>query len=135
MKERISKKRVIIFFITAILPILSIADGCLLLFADGVFNLSFAVTYVIVPMVSIALLALIIFEVKKALPKVILSVLVLIAFVVSLFLSVSYLFVISALKKSKKIVNSVHTVVSITKNIMPRQGFLCPEQSLRINIS
>ena len=85
--KKITTKKLLSWFASILFPVFAIAVGCFLLFADAVFNLSFAVTYVIVPMVSIALLALIIFEVKKALPKVILTVFVLIAFVVSFLFS------------------------------------------------
>ena len=83
MKERISKKRVIVFFITAILPILSIALGCLLLFADTLFNMAFFITYVAIPTISIAFLALIIFSKRGVIVKTLLTIFVLFAFIVS----------------------------------------------------
>ena len=83
MKERISKKRVIIFFITAILPILSIALGCLLLFADTLFNTSFLITYIAIPIISIALLALLMFSNRGVVLKIILTIFILLAFIFS----------------------------------------------------
>ena len=85
--KKITTKKLLTWFASILFPMFAIAIGCFLLFADTVFNLAFAVTYVIVPVVSIALLALIIFAVKKALPKVMLTVFVLIAFVISFLFS------------------------------------------------
>ena len=87
MKERISKKRVIIFFITAILPILSIALGCLLLFADTLFNMAFFITHVAIPTISIAFLAMIIFSKRGVVVKTLLTIFVLFAFIVSFLIS------------------------------------------------
>ena len=87
MKERISKKRVIIFFITAILPILSIALGCLLLFADTLFNMAFFITHVAIPTISIAFLAMIIFSKRRVVVKTLLTIFVLFAFIVSFLIS------------------------------------------------
>ena len=87
MKERITTKRVIMFFITAILPILSIALGCFLLFADTLFNMAFFITHVAIPTISIAFLAMIIFSKRRVVVKTLLTIFVLFAFIVSFLIS------------------------------------------------
>ena len=87
MKEQITAKRVIIFFITAILPVLSIALGCILLFADTLFNKSFFITFVAIPIVSIALIALVIFSKKSTLAKTLHTIFILLVFIVAFLFS------------------------------------------------
>ncbi len=87
MKKRITTKRVIIFLITIILPILNVALGCLLLFSDTLFNIAFFITFVSIPTISIAFLALIIFSKRGVVAKTILTIFVLLAFIVSSLIS------------------------------------------------
>ena len=83
MKEPITTKRVIIFFITAILPILSIALGCFLLVGGTLCNTSFLITYIAIPIISIALLALLMFSNRGVVLKIILTIFILLAFIFS----------------------------------------------------
>lgn len=83
MKEPITTKRVIIFFITAILPILSIALGCFLLVGGMLCNTSFLITYIAIPIISIALLALLMFSNRGVVLKIILTIFILLAFIFS----------------------------------------------------
>ena len=87
MKERITTRRVIFFFISTVLPILCIALGCFLLFSDALFNLSFFITYIALPIISIVLLALLIFSKKRTVAKILLTVFILLAFIVSFLIS------------------------------------------------
>lgn len=66
-----------------ILPVLAIGLGVLLLFASTVFNVAFAVTYVIIPLTSVLLIVWIAFVAKKTTVKATLIGLVLVAFVLS----------------------------------------------------
>ena len=87
MKERITTKRIVVFFIAAILPVLNIALGCFLLFSDTLFNMAFFITYVAIPTISIALLALIVFSKKTVVAKTLRTIFVLSAFIVSFLIS------------------------------------------------
>ena len=80
---RFTEKRIIAFIISILLPLAAIALGILLISGDALFNTAFAITYVIIPLIAVALLALIIFALNKVFLKVFLSVLVLIVFAAS----------------------------------------------------
>ena len=80
---RFTAKRIIAFIISILLPLTAIALGILLTSGDALFNTAFAITYVILPLIAVALLALIIFALNKVFLKVFLSVLVLIVFAAS----------------------------------------------------
>lgn len=86
-QPKITTKRLIACFISMLLPVLAMALGCFLLLADTLFNLAFAITYLIIPMAFIGFFALIIFSSEKKLGKIILIFFVLGAFVVSFFVS------------------------------------------------
>jgi len=80
---RFTAKRIIAFIISILLPVAVITLGALLFSGDAIFNKSIVITYVIVPLAAVALLALVIFALNKVALKVLLSVLVLIIFAVS----------------------------------------------------
>ncbi|MBP3392160.1 MAG: hypothetical protein J6L76_05155 [Clostridia bacterium] len=86
-QPKITTKRLIACFISMLLPVLAMALRCFLLFADTIFNLAFAITYLIIPVAFIGFFALIIFSSEKKFGKIILIFFVLGAFVVSFFIS------------------------------------------------
>ena len=87
MKDQSAVKRLTFFLIATILPILNIVFGCFMLSSDTLFNMAFLITYVAIPTISIALLALIIFSKAQVIAKILLAVFVLLAFVVSSLIS------------------------------------------------
>jgi len=80
-------KNLVVCLICCLLPAAAMGLGVLLLFANTVFNLAFAVTYVIIPLTSVLLIGWIAFVGKKALVKALLIVAVLVVFAVSFLYS------------------------------------------------
>lgn len=78
--NRHATKKELFFIVSIFIPVMAIVFGCILLFSDTLFNRAFAITYVVLPLISIVLLSLIIFAVKKTIPKIILTIVVLVVF-------------------------------------------------------
>ena len=81
--NKITFLKVLAWSASILLPVFAVALGCSLLCAGAVFNIAFAITFLLIPVVSIALLALILFSKKKAFSKVARIVFLLVVFVVS----------------------------------------------------
>lgn len=93
-------KRIFAFIISILPPIGAVALGILLLSGDAIFNKAFVITYIIVPISAVALLAIVIFATNRVALKVLLSVIVLIIFAVS-FLWSSFIGLFETLSYSK----------------------------------
>lgn len=87
MTNKITFLKVLAWFASVLLPVLVSAVGCFLLIADTVFNISFATTFVLIPLISIALLTLILISKKNTFSKVMRIIFVLVVFAVSFLFS------------------------------------------------
>lgn len=85
--NKITFLKVLAWSASILLPVLAVSLGCSLLFFGTIFNIAFAVTFLLIPVISIALLALILFSKKKAFSKVVRIIFVLVVFAVSFLLS------------------------------------------------
>jgi hypothetical protein len=81
---------VIALIVAALLPVAGIAFGCILLLGDTIFNLSFGITFVVIPLVAITFLALIIFSEWKTLAKSCFVILILLGFIPLFLTSTMY---------------------------------------------
>ena len=78
----VSKSRLDVFLLTMILPLLGMGCGVLSLILDVCINKSFLITFVLIPLAAIGLLALCIFSPMRCSLKGLLSAIVLFLFVV-----------------------------------------------------
>lgn len=81
-KFAFTKGRLIGFICCALLPVFAITLGILMLTKSVLFNVGFAITYFLIPLITAALLAWCIFAGSKTLRKVILSGVILVLFAV-----------------------------------------------------
>ncbi len=89
MSNKNSKLRILIFVLLGLLPLAAIALGVILLTADTIVNITFLLTFVIIPVASIIGLALVTFSGKKRIVKVVLNTAVLVLFVL-IFLGLNF---------------------------------------------
>lgn len=80
--KRITKHRMIAFLAALLIPTLAMALGVILLLTDILWNISFIVSFLVLPAGMILLLALLMFSNKKRFLKVILTLLLMTAFII-----------------------------------------------------
>ena len=80
--KRITKHRMIAFLAALLIPTLAMAIGVILLLTDILWNISFIVSFLVLPAGMILLLALLMFSNKKRFLKVILTLLLTVAFII-----------------------------------------------------
>lgn len=84
-KKRVSKSQIIAFSLWILLPVLIIILSIRALFGNLLFNLTVALSYFVLPIFVILLFALVSFLIKKRFVRILLSVLILIAYILSFF--------------------------------------------------
>ena len=84
-KEQIAKPRLIAYFLFCLLPLTVILFGIFLLMKDTLFNVTFAIGFLFLPLITAVVLFFLIFSMVKRWKKIILSIFLLVVFVVSFF--------------------------------------------------
>ncbi|MBE6747788.1 MAG: hypothetical protein E7557_00980 [Ruminococcaceae bacterium] len=114
-----TKKRLLAFLFTLILPVFSLICGSILLMSDCLINLSFLLTFIIFPVLTIIALGFTIFYNTKTLLKVFFSTLLTILF--ALLLSVGYIYgeYVMLWHYEDEMLEAEYSEIAETKKLMP----------------